>query len=81
MRHPVPSATQILRCISSADGRRDVYDGAADSCIGCAYAELADLLMPAQLQAASLVLGMAFCCLVANSCSFLSLLLAPSKVI
>jgi hypothetical protein len=36
---------QIVRCTSSADGRRDVYDGTADRCIGLAYAGLANLLM------------------------------------
>jgi predicted GH43/DUF377 family glycosyl hydrolase len=34
------------------DGRLDVYDGMADSRIGVAYAGLADLLLPAQPQAA-----------------------------
>jgi hypothetical protein len=36
----------IFQCTSSADARRDVYDGTADRCIGVVYAGLAALLMP-----------------------------------
>jgi hypothetical protein len=45
----------IVRCTSTADGPRDVYDAMADSHIGVAYAGLADLLMWAQVHAAWLV--------------------------